>query len=231
MEQTIFLDFETTGLNTEKDRIVQYYLKNIDTGEVLEGLLNPTIPISPEASAKHGISNEKVSNEPTFKQMATKIFNFIVDRNVGGHNVKVFDIPLLIQELDRCGIKYFPENVKIYDTCEVFRKFEPHTLEKALDFYCHETLENAHQANADVEASIKVYFAEKTKYLLSDQDFETGKYPDLIGRLVLIDGVICYNFGKYQGKAVTTFPDYAAWIINSDFPAITKNALRKALSK
>ena len=70
----VFFDLETTGLQIAKDRIVEIsILKVFPNGnkESKTWLVNPTIPIPEETTDIHGISDEKVSNEPTFAQLAT----------------------------------------------------------------------------------------------------------------------------------------------------------------
>lgn len=227
----IFFDLETTGTDISKDRIVQYCFQNIYTNEILEGFLNPGIPIPASASEVHGITDESVKDKPFFKDVAPEILKFITGADLGGHNIKLYDFPLLYQEFERAKIQYSPDqDIKFFDTLEIYRKYEPHTLSKAFKFYTGKTLENAHGAHADVKGAIAVFLAQKTAYLLTDQDFESGKYPDLIGKLIFNEkGDICFNFGKYQGHPVAKYPDYATWMINSDFPSITKAVLRKAL--
>ncbi|MCI1780241.1 MAG: 3'-5' exonuclease, partial [Bacteroidales bacterium] len=59
----IFFDIETTGLNIAKDRIVEISaVKVFPNGkeEIKTRRINPTIPISAEAKAVHGISDEDV---------------------------------------------------------------------------------------------------------------------------------------------------------------------------
>lgn len=232
-KQIVFFDLETTGTDITKDRIVQYCFINIDTTQNICGLINPGIPIPESASKVHGITNEMVSDPdviPSFKHVAPRILKFIENCDLGGYNVKQFDIPLLIQEFERNGFSY-PGPEKIYDSLEIYRKFEPHTLSKAYNFYTQKEMQNAHEASADVKATIEVYHAQKVKYLLSEQDFETEKHPDIIGKLIYNDkGEVCFNFGKYQGQPIKDHDEYARWMLIENFPAITKNALRKALN-
>ena len=72
----LFLDLETTGLNVATDRIIEICVLKLSpdgTREIKTRRINPTIPISPEAQAIHGISNEDVANEPTFKEIAKSL--------------------------------------------------------------------------------------------------------------------------------------------------------------
>ena len=102
-----FFDLETTGINITKDRIVEIsILKIFPNGnkESKTWLVNPMIPIPPETTAVHGITNEKVKDAPTFKQISKKIFEMIKDSNLAGFNSDRFDIPLLAEEMLRCDI-------------------------------------------------------------------------------------------------------------------------------
>lgn len=76
----VFLDLETTGMDIVKDRIVEIALLKIHLDgreEELVQRLNPEIPVSEEAKRIHGISNEDVASEPTFKEVAKTIARFI----------------------------------------------------------------------------------------------------------------------------------------------------------
>jgi DNA polymerase-3 subunit epsilon len=48
-------------------------------------LVNPTIPIPPQ-TAVHGITDDKVANEPTFKELAAQVYNMIKDSDLAGFN-------------------------------------------------------------------------------------------------------------------------------------------------
>ena len=70
----VFFDLETTGVQISSDRIVEIsILKIFPNGnkESKTWLVNPTIPIPSESTEIHGISDEKVKNEPTFKELST----------------------------------------------------------------------------------------------------------------------------------------------------------------
>ena len=66
-----FFDLETTGIDIIKDRIVEISILKIypnGNKESKTWLVNPTVPIPTTASDVHGITDEKVANEPTFKE-------------------------------------------------------------------------------------------------------------------------------------------------------------------
>ena len=71
----VFFDLETTGVNIATDRIVEIsYLKVYPNGkeECKTLRINPGIPIPPESTAVHGISDADVANCPTFKEVAKR---------------------------------------------------------------------------------------------------------------------------------------------------------------
>ena len=93
-----FFDLETTGINVSKDRIVEIsILKVFPNGnkESFTWRVNPEMKIPAVTTAIHGISDEMVANEPTFNELAPKVYELIKDSDLGGFNSNRFDIPLL----------------------------------------------------------------------------------------------------------------------------------------
>ena len=102
-------DLETTGLQITKDRIVQIaVIKLFPDGrsETFNELVNPGQTIPAEITAIHGISNEMVANAPSFEAIAPRLLEFIDDSDLAGYNSNKFDIPVLSEELLRCGIEF-----------------------------------------------------------------------------------------------------------------------------
>src|SRR5690554_6522120 len=126
-----FFDLETTGTDVVKDRIVEIaILKIFPNGnkESKTWLVNPTVPIPPQSSAIHGITDEKVANEPTFKELAPQIHTMIKDSDLAGYNSDRFDIPLLVEELLRADIAFDMKNRVSVDVQTIFHKKEERTL-------------------------------------------------------------------------------------------------------
>src|SRR3989338_2735092 len=93
-----FIDVETTGLNTQEDRIVDICITKILPGggeETLTSLINPTMPIPTESSKIHGIVDADVQGKPTFKELAQGIIDFIDKCDLCGFNISRFDLPIL----------------------------------------------------------------------------------------------------------------------------------------
>ena len=122
-----FFDLETTGIDVAKDRIVEISIFKVfpnGTTESKTWLVNPTIPIPPQSTAVHGISDEKVANEPTFATLASQVHNMIKDSDLAGFNSDRFDIPLLAEELLRAEVDFDMKNRVSVDVQTIFFMLE-----------------------------------------------------------------------------------------------------------
>ncbi|MGA9212681.1 exonuclease domain-containing protein, partial [Kaistella sp.] len=233
-------DLETTGINVAKDRIVEICILKVNPDASRESktwLVNPEMPIPKESTAVHGITDEKVANAPTFKEIAPKIMEMISGSDLGGFNSNRFDVPLLAEELLRAGLDFDLSKFKLVDAQTIFHKMEPRNLTAAYQFYCKKDLENAHSAEADVLATFEVLDAQVGHYEelpneiadLSEFSFHT-KFADLAGMIHFDDEKQeIFAFGKYKGQKVKDVFQkdlgYYGWIQNADFPLYTKKIL------
>ncbi|MBT8299767.1 MAG: 3'-5' exonuclease, partial [Maribacter sp.] len=187
--------------------------------------------------AIHGISNDKVANEPTFKMLSREIYNMIKDSDLGGYNSDRFDIPLLAEEMLRADIDFDMKNMVSVDVQTIFHKMEKRTLEAAYKFYCDKDLKDAHSAAADTKATYEVLMSQLDRYpelennIKKLAEFSTHKKTvDFAGFIVLDeDGDEIFSFGKHKGRKVLDVldkePGYFGWILNADFPLYTKKVL------
>lgn len=235
-----FFDLETTGIDVAKDRIVEISIFKVypnGNKESKTWLVNPTIPIPPQTTAVHGITDEKVAHEPTFKELASQIYNMIKDSDLAGFNSDRFDIPLLAEELLRAEVDFDMKNRVSVDVQTIFHKMEERTLSAAYKFYCRESLENAHSAEADTMATYEILKAQLDRYdnlendMKSLAEFTTRKKSvDFAGFIGLDkEGKEIFTFGKHKGAWVDEIldkePGYFGWIQNADFPLYTKKVL------
>lgn len=235
-----FFDLETTGTNVAKDRIVEIaILKVFPNGnrESKTWLVNPEMQIPEEVVAIHGITNEKVANEPTFKQLSKEIYKMIRDSDLGGFNSDRFDIPLLAEEMLRSEIDFDMKHMVSVDVQTIFHKMEKRTLGAAYKFYCNKELTDAHSAEADTLATYEVLLSQLDRYpelennIKKLSEFTTRKQAvDFAGFIVLDEeGEQAFSFGKHKGKKVHDVlekePGYFGWILNADFPLYTKKVL------
>ncbi len=238
----VFFDLETTGVNIATDRIVEIsILKVFPNGnkESKTWLVNPEVEIPQEATDVHGITNEKVVTEPTFKELAQTVNDMITGCDLAGFNSNRFDIPLLAEELMRVGIDFDMNNRKAIDVQVIFHKKEQRTLGAGYQFYCGKELEGAHGAEADTNATYEILLAQVDKYkdlgnsVEALSEFSThGKRADFAGFILMNDNnQEIFSFGKYKGRTVEEVlkenPGYNNWIQNADFPLYTKKVLRQ----
>jgi DNA polymerase-3 subunit epsilon len=236
----VFFDLETTGINIVKDRIVEIsFVKVYPNGkeESKTRRINPGMPIPPESTAIHGISDEDVKDCPTFKEIAKSLANQIEGCDLAGFNSNRFDIPVLAEEFQRADVDIDLNRRKFVDVQTIFHKMEQRSLSAAYKFYCDKELENAHTAEADTKATYEVLKAQLDRYpdLKNDVVFLSefssfGNNVDFAGRMVYNDkGEEVINFGKYKGQLVADVlqkdPGYYSWIMNGDFPLNTKKML------
>ncbi len=250
----VVIDLETTGVMVARDRIIEICMlkvKTDGTSEIITKRVNPTIPISAEATSVHGITNEDLKDEPVFAHIAKDVARFMANCDIAGYNSIRFDIPLLIEEFLRVGVDFDIKNRRFIDAQNIFHKMEPRTLKAAYKFYCNQDLENAHTAEADTIATYEVLKAQLDKYdgveyedkdgnisipITNDMqalhDFSVSlRNADLVGHIVYNDKKVeVFNFGKHKGKAVEAVfekePSYFDWIMKSDFPLSTKKLIQ-----
>jgi DNA polymerase-3 subunit epsilon len=236
----VFFDLETTGINIVKDRIVEISFVKVHPNGKEESKtrrINPGMPIPPESTLIHGISDEDVKDCPTFKEIAKSLANQIEGCDLAGFNSNRFDIPMLAEEFQRADVDIDLNRRKFVDVQTIFHKMEQRTLSAAYKFYCDKELENAHTAEADAMATYEILKAQLERYpdlkndVVSLSEFSSfGNNVDFAGRMVYNDkGEEVINFGKHKGLLVAEVlqrdPGYYSWIMNGDFPLNTKKML------
>ena len=209
-----FIDLETTGLDLINDRIISIaMIKMLPNGseERYKKLINPEMTIPQDSINIHGISNEMVTHQRNFKHHANEILDFLDDSDLAGYNLLRFDMPLLIESFARAGQEVDFSQRKLIDPLRIFRRKEPHSLAKALMFYCNKT-HQAHDAEADADATREVLLGQLDFYNLSqsvdtlDGEFTPQRYHryyDWQGNFYLNkDSQLCFVWGQYKDKVL-----------------------------
>ncbi len=245
-------DLETTGINIVRDRIVEIsVVKALPNGstEVRTRRINPEMPIPLESSLIHGIYDEDVKDEPTFKGIAKNLASFLEGCDLAGFNSNRFDIPMLVEEFLRVGVDFEMKNRRAVDAQRIYHMMEPRNLGAAYKYYCGKELIDAHSAEADTIATFEVLQGQIEKYegvkmkdangnefepiqndIAALHELTASKLIDFAGRMVFNEkGEEVFNFGKHNGKKVVDVlkkePSFYDWIMKSEFPLDTKRRL------
>ncbi len=177
----IVLDTETTGLDHKQGhRIIEVAAIELHGRKVSDRnfhrYLNPEREIDEGAAAVHGLTLDRLQNEPKFAEIAPALLEFIGDAELIIHNAP-FDIGFLNAELARMGLP--PLENKVIDTLKVAKELHPgkkNNLNALCDRYfidnSHRTL---HGALLDTELLAEVYLGmtRGQESLLGDDDAET----------------------------------------------------------
>ena len=236
--------------------MVKYLAKGGEPVEWCE-LINPGIPISEEAMQVHGIVPKDLARKPTFQQYAQEILHFIGNADLAGYNSNRFDVPMLMEEFARVGIDFSMEGRRTIDVQRIFYKMEPRTLKAALKFYAGKSMENAHDALADVYATVDVLRGQLARYDGVDLEIDEGnrieqpvkndmqalheftndlRYLDVTQKIKIDhNNVAVFNFGKYNGQPVAEVlakdNNYYQWIMNKEFSTQMKKICQKLLKE
>jgi len=241
----VVFDLETTGLSVNLDRIVEIaYLKIMPDGEISKGdwLINPEMKIPAEAFAVHGISDEKVKDQSTFKDKAEEFYEIFNDCDYSGFNIVTFDLPFLKREFLRAGLDFDYAEAKIIDAKVIYHFMEPRTLSAAYQFYCKKEHVDAHNALADVEATAKILAKQLGKYSETrDWDFiykihhaADDRFVDRDRKFYWRSGEAYFAFSKHKDRSLADVaekdPGFLNWLMSADFSEETKDIVKKALN-
>ena len=182
----IFLDTETTGLSfKDGHKVVEIACIEtkdlIPTNKIFHKLINPKRDMPEEAFKIHGFSEEFLSNQATFDQVADEFLNFIKGKKLIIHNAN-FDLSFLNGELGAIK-KELIDKASAVDSLEVARNKFPGTS-NSLDSLCKRfnidiSRTIKHNALLDCELSREVYInllgAKEPKLNLSSADQDVMK--------------------------------------------------------
>ncbi|MFN8533481.1 MAG: 3'-5' exonuclease [Dehalococcoidia bacterium] len=236
----VFLKVGTTGLQVDRDRIVQLAaLKRLPGGEEVarSRLIDPGVAIPPEATAIHGITDEDVAGQPTFRQIARGLAAFLAGCDLAGYNIIRFDLPILEAEFARAGVPF--DRPRVVDILTIFRQMEPRTLGAAAQFYLGRDREGDAAADARLigdllDAQIERYPGLASKVDALAEVCKPAEWIDSDGRLQWENGVATIRYGRqHRGRPLEevarTDPGHLDWVIaESNLPHEVKSIMRAA---
>lgn len=242
----VLFDLETTGLDIQNDRIIQFAFLRVNPDRRQEEwteLVNPGRPIPEEAIKVHHITDDKVADKPLFKDFAPLILKFLENCDLSGFNIGRFDLPFLQAEMERNDYQLDLKSINIIDAQVIYHKKEPRDLSAAFRFYCGGQHINAHDAMGDVRATLDILDAQIKKYKDIPKDLdELNKFCSIKDdrcvtsdrKFMWKDDKAVITFGKHRGKSLKWLADnereYLLWMQNGDFSNETKMVITDALA-
>lgn len=241
--QTFFaIDTETTGLNSEKDKIIEISVVKFQNGKETKKfstLINPEIPIPEEATKINNITDDMVKTAPKLKEAMNDFWNFIlenqsddVDILLCAHNAD-FDISFIKSASQQSEIK-IEQDIFYVDTLEISRKY----LKKKIRNYKLGTIlkyfdivnENAHRAESDAISCGKIYVMFSNKLLeIYEKDYDatikligtgTNKIQDnLLSQIDRKHSEVYYKYNSSKEK----YEIYYEWLEHMTYGYVPKN--------
>ena len=255
----VFLKVATTGVDAfgkkgskSADRIVEISIIKINTDRTVKSgtrLVNPGKPITQEASAINGITDEMVASVPQFKDIAANLYTFIGDADFAGFSIKNFDLKFLVEEFNNAGIPFTIVGRKIIDTSTIFHTMEKRDFRVAASKFANQQLTDEPISSETANnISINVYNGMVDAYSADERfqnptidnlhaSFNKNNALDVSGKIILNkDGRPIFNFGKYLGLLIgdtmIVEQNYYDWCLNvSDLPGDTKLLLKQITEK
>lgn len=243
----IVFDIESTGVNARQDRIIELAAIRVEPdGTETEKcwLLNPGVPIPPETTEIHGITDDIVKSCPTFADVAAEVEEFFRGCDLSGFNADRFDIPCLEEEFARTGRNFGSGDRRHVDVQRIYHKMEPRDLTAAVRFYCNRDHAGAHGAEADTRATLDVLKAQLAKYpelpktSAEMDEFLVPRDPqnaDRKGLLRWVNGSLCVNFGQKKGAKLTDLfvheKGWLKWFVKGNFETDARMIVNDLLEK
>ncbi len=160
----VALDTETTGLDARVARIIQLGAVRIkggriESGEQLDQLVNPGVPIPPQTTAVHGIADADVADAPMFPQVAERLAAYLQGAVLVGHTVS-YDRAMLEREHELMGRAW--RAPRMLDVRLLARLANPSLPDYSLDKLCawlDVEIKGRHTALGDALATAEVFVA------------------------------------------------------------------------
>lgn len=162
----VILDFETTGLQSFKDEIIEVGMIKIKNGEIIDQystLINPCIHIPNAASEVNGIYDKDVASAPKISDVIHIINEFIGESVVIGHNIR-FDLDFLKMAMLENGIS---KNVTYFDTLSFSKAILPNTKNHKLQTLMEIAGIESTQSHRALDDAINTY--KVLKFLINEK--------------------------------------------------------------
>ncbi len=226
-EEFVCIDCETTGLDTEKDRIIEVAAVRFTLNKIFdqfESLFDPERNIPDSSVAIHHITNDMVKDKPTIEHILPTILKFIGKHTIVGHGVE-FDIELIANAADRARIpSTIRENPRL-DTLRMARLYgrSPINSLEGLRKHFNIEYEGPHRAMSDVIVNVEVFKQLAKPFDTTEKLFKTLSRPIAMKTMPL---------GKHKGRPIREVPiPYLKWAANKDFDQDLLFTIRQEINR
>jgi len=241
-------DVETTGLSPQEDYIIQLAMVKFDpqTREVVDSRMWYIEPIhaytiTPGAFEAHGLTKEFLKeNGVSLKSIAPEIIDFVKDSDYLSYNGNSFDVKFVHKDLALVGFAFPMEGKIFYDAFSIYKVYHPSTLSQVYKNFTGKDLENAHDAFADVNATITVFNCLRDEQNVSLEELAEMKENQMLSPEGSIrratnmgeDGdYIVFAVGKYKDvefcEVLQKDYGYVKWFMTNVASDYTKNVLKE----
>lgn len=248
MKNIVCFDVETTGLSPVEDYIVQLAMVKFDpqTFQQIDSrnwYIEPAhaYTITQAAFEAHGLTKEFLQeNGVSIKDIVPEILEFVQDCDYLTYNGNSFDMKFIYKDLAMFGFEFPIEGKVFYDAFALYKIYHPSTLSAVYKNYTGEDLEGAHDAFADVSATIKVFECiqkEQNKQLDEWSQLKECQMLSPEGSIrratnIGVDGdYIVFAQGKYKDaefcEVLKKDPSYIRWFGENVATAYTKRVLNE----
>jgi len=246
MVKYLAFDLETTGLDSERDRILEFCFIELDADLRELGrwsrIVDPGVPLSPVIQELTGITPDMLLGQPPFSLHAPRIQQLVAGATLIAHNHQ-FDVPFLDRELRLAGQVGISVDHPCIDTLHIERRVNSHNLGKTYLRYVGKPMEGAHRSEADTLATVEVLRQQRSRHAaVLPATLDGLRVPDLDlhfegeakarhwldhGHRFYRDhmGTIRFGFGRYRGEPVLAHEEYLHWMLRKDFAPDTKAAI------
>ncbi len=209
----VCLDCESTGLDPDKDRIIEVALAHFTLEGILdqyESLIDPECEIPEISQNIHKITKEMLAGKPKIQEVLPNLLKAIQGKILVGHGIG-FDIALISAEAKRFQIPSCIDQQPYFDTLRLARIYgeSPVNSLQQLGRHFNIASEGAHRAMSDVIVNIEVFKQLIKPYQTIEEIFQLLKKPIRLKTMPL---------GKHKGRTFDEIPlDYLLWAERKDF--------------
>jgi len=204
MDNLVFLDTETTGIDILVDRLTQVCYKYKE--ELFSEYFKPPVPISVKSMSISHITNKMVEDkEPFIGSKMQKVLEVLLKENIlVAHNAG-FDIDILYKE--GVTVNKFIDTLKVIKFLDTENEIPEYNLQYLRYFLDFDIEAKAHDATGDVLVLEKLfqYLYNRMMELYKVENIIIEKMIEISGKPLLLR---LFNYGKHKGKKIEEVLSY-----------------------